>query len=71
VNKRFRVCDLNRILLFPPCLQDWLPEGHPARFITDVGEELDLSAIYAEYERKDGRGLSAYSSAPSDSLAVV
>jgi transposase len=25
-----------------------------------VANELDLSAIYAEYERKDGRGLSAY-----------
>ena len=32
-----------------------------ARFIADVANELDrASAIYAEYERKDGRGLSAY-----------
>ena len=31
-----------------------------ARFVADVVNELDLSAIYAEYERKDGRGLSAY-----------
>jgi transposase len=60
VNKRFRVCDLNQPLLIPPCLQDWLPEGHLARFIADVGEELDLSGIYAEYERHDSRGLSAY-----------
>jgi transposase len=44
----------------PPSLQDWLPEGHLARFIAEVTEELDLSAIYAEYERKDGRGLCAY-----------
>jgi transposase len=60
VNKRFRVCDLNQVFLLPPCLQDWLPQDHLARFITDVSHELDLSAIYAEYERKDGRGLSAY-----------
>jgi transposase len=31
-----------------------------ARFIADVMNELDLSAIYSEYERADGRGLSAY-----------
>lgn len=60
MNKRFRVCDLNQPLLIPPSLQDWLPESHLARFIADISEELDLSQIYAEYERNDGRGLSAY-----------
>jgi transposase len=60
VNKRFRVCDFNQPFLLPPSLQDWLPEGHLARFVADVTEELDLSAIYAEYERYDARGLSAY-----------
>lgn len=60
MNKRFRVCDLNQPFLLPPSLQDWLPEGHLARFVGDVVNELDLSAIYAEYERNDGRGLSAY-----------
>lgn len=43
-----------------PSLQDWLPEAHLARFVADVMNELDLSAVYAEYERSDGRGLSAY-----------
>jgi transposase len=60
VNKRFRVCDLNQPFLLPPSLQEWLPEDHLARFVADVAGELDLSAIYAEYERSDGRGLSAY-----------
>src|SRR6185437_5629522 len=60
VNKRFRVCDLNQPFLVPPCLQDWLPEDHLARFVADVTNELDLHQIYAEYERSDGRGLSAY-----------
>ena len=59
-NKRFRACTLDQPFLLPPSLQDWLPEDHLARFIADVMNELDLSAIYAEYERKDGRGLSAY-----------
>jgi hypothetical protein len=59
VNKRFRVCDLNQPFLLPPSLQEWLPEDHLARFVADVCNELDLSAIYAEYERSDGRGLEA------------
>jgi transposase len=60
MSKRFRVCSLDQEFLLPPSLQDWLPENHLARFIADVMNELDLSSIYAEYERKDGRGLSAY-----------
>jgi transposase len=46
--------------LLPPSLQDWLPEGHLARFVAEVVEALDLSAIYAVYEAGDGRGLAAY-----------
>ena len=60
MSKRFRACSLDQVFLLPPSLQDWLPEDHLARFIADVANELDVSAIYAEYERKDGRGLSAY-----------
>jgi hypothetical protein len=60
VSKRFRVCSLDQQFLLPPSLQDWLPEDHLARFVADVMNELDLSAIFAEYERSDGRGLSAY-----------
>jgi transposase len=60
VNKRFRVCSHDQPFLLPPSLQDWLPEDHPARFVADVMNELDLSTIYASYERSDGRGLAAY-----------
>ncbi len=60
MSQRFRVCDLNQPLLLPPSLQDWLPEAHLARFISDVVDGLDLSAIYVAYNRKDGRGLAAY-----------
>jgi transposase len=60
VNKRFRDCTLDQPFLLPPSLQDWLPESHLARFVADVSNELDVSAIYAEYERHDSRGLSAY-----------
>ena len=60
MSKRFRVCDLDQPYLLPPSLHDWLPENHLARFIAEVSNELNLSAIYDEYERKDGRGLCAY-----------
>jgi len=51
---------VNQTLLFPPSLHDWLPEGHLARFLLDVVSTLDLSAIYASYQEKDGRGQAAY-----------
>lgn len=60
MSKRFRTCDLNQVFLLPPSLQDWLPEGHLARFIAEVTNELDLSKIMAAYGRKDGRGMAAY-----------
>lgn len=60
MDQRFRTCDLHQKFLLPPSLQDWLPENHVARFIGDVMDELDLSAIYAQYGRQDNRGRSAY-----------
>jgi transposase len=60
MSKQFRDCDLNQAYLLPPSLQDWLPEGHLARFVAEVVEALDLSGIYAKYEEGDGRGLAAY-----------
>ncbi|MBI3684014.1 MAG: IS1182 family transposase [Acidobacteria bacterium] len=35
--------------LLPPSLRDWLPENHLAYFVSDVVEELDLSAMDAVY----------------------
>ena len=60
MGKSFRTDDLNQLLLLPPSLHDWLPERHLARFLVDVVDALDLSAIYASYDEKDGRGQSAY-----------
>jgi hypothetical protein len=56
MGKSFLSDDVNQSLLFPPSLHDWLPEGHLARFLVDVVSALDLSAIYASYEEKDGLG---------------
>jgi transposase len=60
MSNQFRTCDLNQPLLLPPSLQEWLPEGHLARFVADVVDTLDLAAIYAGYARKDGRGQAGY-----------
>lgn len=35
--------------LMPDALQDWLPEGHLAYFISDTVDRLDLSAFHARY----------------------
>ena len=60
MGKSFLPDVVHQSLLFPPSLHDWLPEGHLARFLVDVVAALDLGAIYASYEEKDGRGQSAY-----------
>jgi transposase len=36
-------------LLLPPALEDWLPEGHLAYYISDTVDSLDLSAFHARY----------------------
>ena len=46
-------------LLLPPSLQDWLPEDHLAYFVSDVVDQLDLSAIMAVYEDEE-RGYPPY-----------
>ena len=46
-------------LLLPPSLREWLPENHLAYFVSDVVDQLDLSAMHAVYE-KEKRGQPAY-----------
>ena len=59
MEKTFKSCDRKQMLLLPPSLLDWLPEGHLAHFILDVVEQLDLSKIYVSY-KGDGRGQPPY-----------
>jgi transposase len=63
MGKCFRSDDLNQALLLPPSLHDGLPEKHLARFLVDVVDALDLRAIHASYDEKDGRGQAAYAPA--------
>jgi transposase len=53
--KTFRAYDPNQVLLLAPVLQEWLPEGHLAHFVSELVESaLDLSPIYADYEQERG-----------------
>src|ERR1035437_1941302 len=45
--------------LLPPSLREWLPENHLAYFVSDLIDQLDLSAIEAHYEREE-RGYPPY-----------
>ena len=50
----FRQVDRETLFLLPPSLDDWLPEGHLARFIVEIVSQLDLTSIKAVYT---GRGV--------------
>ena len=45
--------------LLPPSLREWLPENHLAYFVSDLIDQLDLSAIESRYEREE-RGYPPY-----------
>jgi len=52
--KTFRPYDPDQMLLMPPSLADWVPEDHLARFVRDIVEALDLSAIEDVYTEERG-----------------
>lgn len=51
MSKRYKDYQPDQMMLLPPSLEEWLPEGHLARFINDVVEEMDLSRITRWYEK--------------------
>jgi len=52
MGKTYRNYEQDQQLLLPPSLRDWLPEGHLAYFISDIVDQLDISAIQNEYEEE-------------------
>ena len=53
--KTFRRYDQNQCFLLPPSLDEWLPQDHEARFVSEVVENLlDLAPIYASYTSAAG-----------------
>jgi transposase len=57
--QNFLSCDREQVMLMPPSVADWLPDGHLARFVIEVVDQLDLESFYAAY-RADGRGRPAH-----------
>jgi transposase len=68
VGVNVRCGDLDQLMLMPPSVRDWLPEGHLAFFVIDTVAELDLSEFFSAH-RADGRGGSVYD--PGMMLAVL
>jgi transposase len=68
MSKTFRPWNVKQDFLLPPSLLDWLPEGHLARFVLEVIDELDLSPIYDSYQG-DLRGYPPYE--PKMMLALL
>jgi transposase len=53
----FRAIDRETGFLLPPSIDDWLPEQHLARFVVEVIDGLDLSAMVRSYR---GSGSASY-----------
>src|SRR5260370_2842634 len=57
--KTYRTYLPEQDFVLPPSLRDWLPEDHLAYFVSDVVDELDLSAVESIYEKEE-RGQPPY-----------
>ena len=53
----FRPIDRQTRYLLPPSVEDWLPERHLARFVVEIIDQLDLSAMSGAYR---GSGSASY-----------
>ena len=54
---RFVTVNRDTDYLLPPSVDEWLPKDHLARFVVDVVDQLDLSALSRQYR---GTGSAAY-----------
>lgn len=63
---RFKIVDRDTPDFFPPCIQDWIGELHPARLIVEMIDHLDLSTASVNHK---GTGDKQYP--PSMMLALL
>ena len=49
MSAHFKAVDRETLYLFPPSVEDWLPEQHLARFVVDVVSKLDLHKLKMPY----------------------
>lgn len=54
---RFVTANRDTAYLLPPSVDDWLPQDHLARFVVEIVDQLDLSALIRQYR---GTGSAAY-----------
>ena len=52
MSKTYRDWSSDQSYLFPPSPHDWLPEGDLVYFLTDTVATLDLTSIFAHYQRE-------------------
>jgi len=52
MSKSYREWSPDRVFMFPPSPQDWLPEDDLVYFLLDTVASLDLSPFFAHYERE-------------------
>jgi hypothetical protein len=57
MSANFRLVDRDTAYLLPPSVDEWLPENHLARFVVEIVDELDISALERAYT---GSGSDAY-----------
>jgi transposase len=57
---RFRPVRRDERFLLPPDVREWLPAGHPALFVVELVESLDLSGFVAANRSTPDRGRPAY-----------
>lgn len=53
----FKLVDRDTSYLLPPSVDEWLPEDHLARFVVEIVDQLDISALEGAYT---GSGSDAY-----------
>jgi transposase len=57
---RFRRVDRDQQFLLPPDVREWVPAGHPALFVVELVESLDLSGFVERSGTSRDRGRPAY-----------
>lgn len=57
MSSNFITSNRDQQYLFPPSVQDWLPEDHLARFVVDIVSNLNIRSLTETY---GGRGSKAY-----------
>jgi transposase len=51
----------DQLMLFPPCIEDWVTADHPARFIREVVEQMDLKEVISDEADHQITGRPSYS----------